>query len=150
MKVTLSLLILLLSTAAVAQDDAQWPSLSYLKSDYRQSAIVAHVRVTQAEIVSQIPGYDDWRLVGEVVEPFKGKFRKGQTITFYHGAEAGFKKELFLGEKIIFLHRNYHDKTKQWVHAVIENSTLPYNDDRVAKLRTIKRSAQSKTPAKKH
>ena len=138
MKVALSLLILFLSTAAIAQDDPNWPSLSYLKSDYRQSVVVAHVRVTQAEIVGQIPGYDDWRLVGEVIEPFKGKFRKGQTITFYHGAESGFKKELFVGDKIIFLQRNYHDKTKQWVYAVIENSTLPHNEDRVAKLRKIK------------
>ena len=149
MKLALSLLILLLSTTAIAQDDAQWPSLNYLKSDYRQSVVVAHVRVTQAEIVSQIPGYDDWRLVGEVIEPFKGKFRKGQMLTFYHGSEAGFKKELFLREKIIFLHRNYHDKEKRWVYAVIENSTLAYNEDRVRKLRIIKRSAQRKPPATK-
>ena len=144
MKFALSLLILLFSTAAIAQDYPNWPSLSYLRSDYRQSAVVAHVRVTQAEIVGQIPGYDDWRLVGEVIEPFKGKFRKGQTITFYHGAESGFKKELFVGEKIIFLHRNYHEQTKQWVYAVIENSTLPSNEDRVTKLRKIKRGAQKK------
>jgi hypothetical protein len=144
MKIALSLLILVFSTTAIAQDDPQWPSLSYLRSDYRQSVVVAHVRVTQAEIVSRIPGYDDWRLVGEVIEPFKGKFRKGQTITFYHGAESGFKKELFLGEKIIFLHRNYHDQTKRWVYAVIENSTLPHNQDRVAKLRKIKRGTQRK------
>ena len=144
MKVALSLLILFLSTAAMAQDDPNWPSLSYLRSDYRQSVVVAHVRVTQAEIVGQIPGYDDWRLVGEVIEPFKGKFRKGQTITFYHGAESGFKKELFVGDKIIFLHRNYHEQTKQWVYAVIENSTLQHNDDRVAKLRKIKGGTQQK------
>src|ERR1041385_5597437 len=86
-------LLLLFSTTAIAQDDPQWPSLKYLKSDYRESVIVAHVKVTQAEIVNRIPGYDDWRIVCEVVEPFKGKFRKGQTFTFYHGAEAGFKKE---------------------------------------------------------
>jgi hypothetical protein len=146
MKVALSLLILLMSTAAMAQDDPQWPSLSYLRSDYRESVIVARVRVTQAEIVNRIPGYDDWRLVCEVVEPFKGKFRKGQTFTFYHGAEAGFKKELFLGDKIVFLHRNYHEADKQWVYAVIENSTLPYNEDRVHKLRIIKRSAQKTKP----
>jgi len=142
MRAALSL-IFLLSTAAFAQDD-QWPSLSYLRSDYRESVIVAQVRVTQAEIVSRIPGYDDWRIVCEVVEPFKGKVRKGQTFVYYHGAEAGFKKELFLGEKIVFLHRNYHDKEKRWVYAVIENSTLPSNEDRVRKLRTIKRSAQKK------
>jgi hypothetical protein len=144
------ILLLLLGVPAMAQDDPNWPSLSYLRSDYRESVMVAHVRVTQAEIVNRIPGYDDWRLVGEVVEPFKGKFRKGQTLTFYHGAEAGFKKELFLGEKIVFLHRNYHEADKTWVYAVIENSTLPYNEDRVHKLRTIKRSAQKTKPAGKH
>ena len=149
MKVALTLLIFLLSTVAIAQDNAQWPSLSYLRSDYRESVVVAHVRVTESEIVSRIPGYDDWRIVCEVVEPFKGKFKKGQTLTYYHGAEAGFKKELFLGEKIVFLHRNYHDKEKRWVYAVIENSTLPYNEDRVTKLRKIKRAAQRK-PATKH
>ena len=150
MKVALSLLLLLSSIPVVAQDDPNWPSLSYLRSDYRESVIVAHVRVTQAEIVSRIPGYEDWRLVCEIIEPFKGKFRKGQTLTFYHGAEAGFKQELFLGEKIIFLHRNYHEADKKWVYAVIENSTLPYNDDRVRKLRVIKRSAQKAKPAVKH
>ncbi len=141
-------LLLLLGVPAMAQDDANWPSLKYLRSDYRESVVVAHVRVTQAEIVGRIPGYDDWRLVCEVVEPFKGKFRKGQTFTFYHGAEAGFKKELFLGEKIVFLHRNYHEADKKWVYAVIENSTLPFNDDRVRKLRIIKRSAQKTKPAR--
>lgn len=150
MKATLSLLILLLSTTALAQDDPQWPSLKYLRSDYRDSVVVAHVRVTQAEIVSRIPGYEDWRLVCEVVEPFKGKFRKGQTFVYYHGAEAGFKQALFLGEKIVFLHRNYHDQEKRWVYAVIENSTLAYNQDRVRKLRMIKRSARKTISAKKH
>jgi len=146
LKTALSLLVLL-STAALAEDNQEWPSLSYLRSDYRESVIVAHVRVTEAEIVNRIPGYDDWRIVGEVVEPFKGKFRKGQTFTYYHGAEAGFKKDLFLGEKIVFLHRNYHEKEKRWVYAVIENSTLPFNEDRVRKLRIIKRSAQKKKAA---
>ena len=150
LRTVLAISLLALSGAASVQDDQNWPSLSYLRSDYRESVIVAHVRVTQAEIVNRIPGYDDWRLVCEVVEPFKGKFRKGQTFTFYHGAEAGFKQELFLGEKIVFLHRNYHEADKKWVYAVIENSTLPYNDDRVRKLRIIKRSTQKTKPAAKH
>ena len=125
---------------AAAQDDEPWPSLSYLRSDYRQVAVVAHVRVREAEIVHTIGGYEDWRLVGEVIEPFKGKFRKGQTIEFYHGAEKGLGKELFLGEKIVFLKRNYAEIVKRWVLAVLENSTLPYTKDRIQKLRKIKRS----------
>jgi hypothetical protein len=149
-KIFLTAVLLLLPGAALAQDDPNWPSTSYLRSDYCGSVVVARVRVTEAEVVNRIPGLEDWRVVCEVIEPFKGKFRKGQTVTYYHGAEAGFKKELFLGDKIIFLHRNYHEKEKQWVYAVIENSTLPYNEVRVQKLRRIKHSTQSHSQAKKN
>jgi hypothetical protein len=130
--------------ATSAQDDEKWPSLSYLRHDYHEAKIVARVRVREAEIVNRIGGYEDWRIVCDVIEPFKGKLHKGQEFIFYHGAEAGFKKEIFLGDKIIFLIRNYVEKEKKWVYAVIENSTLPYNEDRVKKLRTIARSVRHK------
>ncbi len=133
------LLIFVFSLTAVAQDD-QWPPLSYLRSDYNSAKAVAHVRVREAEIVNRIVGYEDWRIVCDVIEPFKGKFSKGQELVYYHGAEAGFKKELFLGDKIVFLIRNFHEQDKTWVYAAIENSTLPYNEDRARKLRTIVRS----------
>lgn len=136
--------VVLLSVPVIAraQDGDDWPSLSYLRSDYRRVAVVAHVRVREAEIVKTIGGYEDWHLVGEVVEPFKGKFRKGQTVEFYHGAEKGFARELFLGEKIVFLFRNFVQEEKRWVLAVLENSTLPYKEDRVLKLRKIQHSTK--------
>src|ERR1044071_6880731 len=124
----------------IGQEDKNWPPLSYLRNDYRRVSVVAHVRVREAEIVNRIGGYKDWRVVGDVIEPFKGKFRKGNAIEYYYGAEAGFRKELFLGDKIVFLQRNFVEKEKRWVFAVLENSTLPYTLDRVQKLRMIKRS----------
>lgn len=124
-----------------AQDNDDWPSLSYLRSDYRQVAVVAHVLVREAEIVKTIGGYEDWHIVCDVVEPFKGKFRKGQTLDYYHGADKGFRKEIFLGDKIVFLYRNFVQEEKRWVYAVLENSTLPYNEDRGRKLRKIKQAA---------
>ncbi|MFN2577487.1 MAG: hypothetical protein ABR607_07335 [Pyrinomonadaceae bacterium] len=140
------LLLLLLPLAAAAQADQQWPPLNYLRSDYRASAIVAHVRVTEAEVANRIVGLEDWRLVCKIIEPFKGKVRKGEQLVYYHGAEAGFREELFLGEKIIFLQRNFYNKEKRWVYAAIENSTLAYNQTRARKLRTIKQSVHRKTP----
>lgn len=132
---------LVLPVAARAQnEDDNWPSLSYLRSDYQQVSVVTRVNVRTAEIVNRVGGYEDWHLVGDVVEPFKGKFRKGDPIDFYHGAEKGFRREQFLGDKIIFLERNYVDQEKRWVWAVLENSTLAYNADRVQKLRLIRRS----------
>ena len=126
--------------AVHAQDDEQWPPLSYLRSDYRQVAVVARVQIREAEIVKTIGGYEDWHLTGEIVEVFKGTLRKGQTLEYYHGAEKGFRKELFLGDKIVFLYRNYVRDEKRWVFAVLENSTLAFNEDRAQKLRKIKRS----------
>lgn len=137
-------ILLLWPGVLMAQDDPKWPPLNYLRSDYRESVVVAHVRVKAAEVANRIPGLEDWRVTCEVLEPFKGKFRKGQTIVYYHGAEAGFKTELFLGEKIVFLERHYHEKDKHWVYAAIENSTLAYNEDRARKLSTIQRGARTR------
>lgn len=137
------LVIAVLPGCLHAQDDDNWPSLSYLRGDYKSVAVVAHVRVQQAEITSRIPGYENWAIRAEVLEPFKGKFKKGDVIDFMHGAEAGFKQETFMGEKIVFLLAEKEDDGK--VHySVLENSTLPYTKDRVAKLRKIKQTSASK------
>jgi hypothetical protein len=120
-----------------AQDDDEWPSLSYLRSDYKAVAVVAHVRVKEAEITNRIVGYENWRIRAEVIESFKGKFKKGDAIEFMHGAEAGFKKETFMGEKIVFLLSEREGERKYY--AVLENSTLPYTETRVKKLRLIRR-----------
>jgi len=129
------------------KDDDEWPSLSYLRSDYRHVRVVARVNVRTAEIVNRIGGYEDWHLVGEVIEPFKGTFHENDPVDFYHGAEKGFRRELFLGDKIVFLERNYVEKEKRWVWAVLENSTLAYNEDRAQKLRQIRRS---QTKSRRH
>ncbi len=134
----LSALTVLVVPGVAGQSNDDWPSISYLRSDYRRVFVVAHVRVRQAEVVNTIGGYEDWHLVGQVVETFKGKFRKGAEIEFYHGAEKGFRRELFLGDKIIFLERNYVEKEKRWVLAVLENSTLPYTESTARKLRKIR------------
>jgi hypothetical protein len=126
-----------------AQDDDNWPSLGYLRSDYKAVAVVAHVRIQQAEITGRVGGYENWKIICEVVEPFKGKFRKGDVIEYFHGAEAGFKREYFTGEKLIFLLAEY-DRDRKLHYSVLENSTLPYKEDRVRKLRTIRRSFTSK------
>ena len=125
------------TVSVFAQDDDEWPSLSYLRSDYKAVAVVAHIRITEAEITNRIVGYENWRIRAEVVESFKGKFKKGDVIEYVHGAEAGFKKEYFTGEKIVFLLAEREGERKYY--AVLENSTLPYTEGRVKKLRQIRK-----------
>lgn len=138
LKLLLKILLVLMVTpvAVFAQDDDEWPPLSYLRSDYKAVAVVAHIRIKEAEITNRIVGYENWRIRAEVIESFKGKFKKGDAIEYVHGAEAGFKKEYFTGEKIVFLLAEREGDRKYF--AVLENSTLPYTEGRVKKLRVIR------------
>jgi len=137
------IVLLVLPVCALGQDDEEWPSLSYLRSDYREVSVVAHIRIQQAEITNRIIGYENWSIKAEVIEPFKGKFKKGDVIDYVHGAEAGFKKEYFTGEKIVFLLAE-RDRDRKVHYVVLENSTLSHTPDRITKLRLIRRSAMSK------
>ena len=136
----LLVLVLLLPFCAAAQTDDEWPSLRYLRSDYKSVKVVAHVRIREAQIVNKIPGYDNWKVVAEVIEPFKGRFRKGEVIEYFHGAEAPSRKEFFTGEKIIFLLAEYNKENKALRYSVLENSTLAPSANRLKKLRIIRRS----------
>ena len=119
------------------EEDDEWPPLDYLRSDYKEVSVVAHIRIKEAEITSSIVGYDNWRIRAEVIESFKGKFKKGDAIEYVHGAEAGFKQQYFTGEKIVFL-LSERDKDRKLYYTVLENSTLPYKEHSVKKLRVIR------------
>ena len=134
-----SIVLLVLPVCLLAQDDENWPPLSYLRNDYKAVAVVLHVRVERAEITGRIGGYENWRINAVVLESLKGRFKKGDAIEYVHGAEAGFKQEWFMGEKIVFLLAE-RDQNRKLVYSVLENSTLPHTPDRIRKLRSIKRS----------
>ena len=138
------IVLLVLPSCLSAQDDENWPSLSYLRNDYKAVSVVAHIRIQQAEITGRIGGYENWKINAVVLESFKGKFKKADVIDYFHGAEAGFKREYFTGEKIIFLLVEKENGKPRY--SVLENSTLPYTKDRVSKLRSIRRSYAPKRP----
>jgi hypothetical protein len=120
-------------------DDSNWPSLSYLRNDYKAVSEVAHIRIEQAEITNRVGGYENWKVHAEVLESFKGTFKKGDVIEYFHGAEAGFNRAYFTREMIVFLLAEFEDGKLRY--AVLENSTLFHSKDRVRKLRLIRRRA---------
>jgi hypothetical protein len=120
--------------------EEEWPPLGYLRNDYRAVQSVAHVRIGRAEIAGRIGGYENWRVSAEVIEPFKGRLRRGQTFEYLHGAEAGLRADYFSGEKIVFLLEERDASTGAPRYTVLENSTLPHTRGRARKLRLIKNS----------
>jgi hypothetical protein len=132
---------LVITVCPSAQGDDNWPPLSYLRNDYKSVSVVAHVRTEQAEITGRVGGYENWKVSAVVLESFKGKLKKGDVIEYFHGAEAGLKREYFNEEKIVFLLSERYSKTKQIRYSVLENSTLPSTPDRLSKLRLIRRQA---------
>ncbi len=137
-------LVLLLCTpfTVFGQDDDEWPSLEYLRGDFREVQLVAHINVEKAEVVGRIGGYENWKVKAKIIEVFKGKLTKGAEFEYLHGAEAGLKEELFLGEKIVFLYSEYDKAKKSQTYTVLENSTLAANEDRVRKLRKVRSSSR--------
>ena len=132
------ILLVLLPFGLSFQDDDDWPPLSYLRDDYKSVQVVAHIRIEHAEITNRIGGYENWKIKAVVLESFKGKFKKDDAIEYVHGAEAGFKQQYFTGEKIVFLLAESDEKRKRY-YAVLENSTLSWTKDRMAKLRLIRK-----------
>ena len=141
------LFVLLLPLCSPAQEGESWPPPSYLRNDYRAVAVVAHVRIRGAEITGRVGGYENWRVSAEVVEPFKGRFRRGDLLEYFHGAEAGLRQEYFSGEKIVFLLAERDRESKALRYSVLENSTLPHTEDRVRKLRAIRKSYARRRPS---
>ena len=137
--IKLSAVLIIAPLLVATQDDPDWPTLSYLRSDYKAVSVVAHVRIQQAAITNRVGGYENWKINAVVIESFKGTLKKGDAFEYFHGAEAGFKQEYFSGEKIVFL-LSERDKQRTLHYSVLENSTLPYTKERVAKLRSIQRS----------
>ena len=123
-----------------AQQDESWPSLSYLKNDYKASALVAHILIREAEITGRVGGYENWRVKAEVIKLFKGRFAAGESLEYFQGADAGLKKEYFKGEKIVFLLAEPDEEKKTIRYSVLENSTLPHTAERARKLTIIQRS----------
>jgi len=133
--------ILVMPLYLSAQDDDSWPSLSYLRNDYKAVRVVAQIRIQQAEISGRVGGYENWKISAVVLETFKGKLKKGYVIDYFHGAEAGLKRGYFDGEKIVFLLSERDPKTREIRYSVLENSTLQSTPDRLSKLRLIRRQS---------
>lgn len=116
------------------------PPLQQLRNDYNQVSVVAHVRVLDAKVIDKVGEHVLYAMNCQVVELLKGDAERGQSLRFHTDAEEGSEVESFLGEKIVFLNESTDEQTKKSTLSSLENSTLPYSEEAISKLREIKTS----------
>ena len=124
-----------------------YPTFEQLRSDYRQVALVAHVKVKSLKFAAPGP-HDLYAAESEVVEPLKGRLRRGQPLRFYMAFEQGVKTDRWLGEWIVFLESsdNSPDGRRSWF--TLENSSLPYSEVIIAEMRKVRRLSRRKVKPK--
>lgn len=144
MKKILSALSLLitLSVAVSAQEDFSTLSFSRLKGDYQQVRVVAHVKINSIELAAA-DVHPLYVVRSVVLEPFKGRLRRGQPLEFYFHAEEDFNvKQLVDRDWIIFLEGKHPIPPGGAGWYELENSTVLPTKPNLAKLRRIKYSKQ--------
>ncbi len=101
MRKLLIILILILLSIGIT---AQVRPFSELKSDYQQVQIVAYVKIKSIKYAAP-DVYPLYVVQSEIIEPFKGKIKRGQTLEFYLHIEDGENRDLnnHLGNRIVFL-----------------------------------------------
>ena len=134
-----TLLLFFACLGAAAQEGRDtYPPFENLRSDYKQVGLVAHVRVKSVKFAAPGP-HSLYALESEVVEPLKGRLRRGQRLTFYIALEEGIDANRFLGEWIVFLEGSTNSPTGKWSWFVLENSSLPYSEVIIAEMRKVRR-----------
>jgi hypothetical protein len=132
-----TIILFLITGSAPAQESGDSPPLSSLKSDYSQVGIVARVKVKSVKFAAPSV-HPLYLLQSEIIEPFKGKIKRGQALEFYLAVEEDFDVNSRLGDWVVFLEGSSHSPAKKWGWFALENSSLPYSRNLVAKLRKIK------------
>jgi hypothetical protein len=129
-------------SAASAQETFNGRSFSGIKADYKSVLVVAHVKIKNIELAASElnPLY---RVESETVEAFKGKLKKGESLTFYFNAEKGYDAQKLAGKEwIVFLEveRPMPSGGKGWFE--LENSKLTPSKKLGVQLRKLKNTTK--------
>jgi hypothetical protein len=122
---------------ALAQENPNTEPLSQLKSDYNQANIVAHVKVKSIKFAAQ-DVHPLYVVQSEIIEPFKGKIKRGQRLEFYIRLEDDYDINRFLGERIVFLEVKIPIPYGGIRLFAMENSSRPASKATLARMRKIR------------
>ena len=130
--------------------DNEYYSYSFLKNDFDQVAVVASVTVQDVAAVDRMgprtagAGYVRYRIRCQVIEPFKGEVKAGESLVYYSVAEQDYNPAHYRGDKVVFLNKGFDRRKKESVLAELENSSRPATKEVLDTMKKIKAEAQGK------
>ncbi len=145
-KLFLTLCVLIAVLGCSNTENNEYYSYEYLKNDFGQVAVVAHVDAQEVNAIDSIgegaAGYVRYLIRGHVLEPFKGEIKSNQALEYYSVAEKGYNPENYRGNKIVFLNKVFDKQKKEWVLSELENSARPASKAIISTMRKIKGHAE--------
>ena len=127
----------MLASAANAQNDTR--RFSQLTWDYNQVGIVAHVKINSIEFAA--PGVHPLYVArSEIIEPFKGNFKRGQSLDIYFHVEEDYDAKGLLGERIVFLEDERPVPSGGTGWYALENSSRRPSQRIIAQMRRIRQA----------
>lgn len=134
--------VVLFVVGAGAQESYSGRDFSGIKADFKTVGAVVHVKIKTVELAAE-GAHSLYKVESEVVETFKGKTRKGQTLTFYFDAEDGYDAQQLAGKEwVVFLEKQgpVPNGGNGWYE--LENSKVPASAKLDARLRKLKGSTK--------
>lgn len=138
---TLILAVLVCVSLCFSQIDDDGREL--LKKDFKDVKVVAHIQIEQVEIVEEFgkpstgAGYTSYKFTGKIIEPFKGKLKKGETVIYYSVIEGQPPKERLMRNYVRFL-EIYKTKTGRKNFSELENSAREASEENLSLLRKFR------------
>lgn len=134
--------VVLFVVGAGAQESYSGRDFSGIKADFKTVGAVVHVKIKTVELAAE-GAHSLYKVESEVVETFKGKTKKGQTLTFYFDAEDGYDAQQLAGKEwVVFLEKQgpVPNGGNGWYE--LENSKVPASAKLDARLRKLKGSTK--------
>ena len=108
-----------------------------VKKTFRSVRAAVRVSVKSVRLVED-KGYITYAADAEIVESFKGKFKRGQQLKFYFVAEPMYDVNIYPKDSIVFLEGEHPVRSGGAGWFELENSHLPPTAENIFLMRAIK------------
>ena len=110
---------------------------AHVKRTFREARAAARIRIKSVRLVAD-EGYITYAADAEIVESFKGAFKRGQALKFYFILEPMYNIDNYPKDSIVFLEGEHPVRSGGTGWFELENAHLPPTAENIFLMRAIK------------